>query len=576
VCNMGVSETNTNGAGWGGVGAADKAATSLQNKSAETGLQQFFRASDTAAGTFVPTGDGVSGAAALLKFSGKGGCKGERAATDNNGSKKPNANVKTVQRDPADEKIAAIKEQMADLLDTIEALLPGFAKEVKPRVEANAAAVKPIDTVPDTSEKEAIKAALEELAQMLEEIIALLKGRDDSDKPGDTEATPNNYAVDKDTAQDPKEQTGADAVDAFMSVFNQLSDSAKREVAEILATMASEGGDRPTPSCGCIEGTDSEIYREFNDLVAERSAAEKTPILHLDVVGIEVRVADGEGLALIQEPVLIDGKIVTDGAIIEVGDSVTLTDGRVLTLDGNNSITVENPKTGLGESFTWESTIPDDGEIAGSGSTQQTGDSGTDTAQAGGSDTSQAGGSDTAQAGDSGADTGQAGGHATPSDTTASGTGQSSGSNDSAGAGGASGSDAAAATGDGNDTTGTGNDITGDGTDSQSDTGSAAGSSGGGTDSSGSTGGVDSFSGTDSSSRGTQLDEIGVNGYYRDGVISVEEPVVIRGRMRNGAELRPGDQATLANGNILTFNADGAGCYLQDATAGYARGMQLG
>ncbi|MGD8834518.1 MAG: hypothetical protein PVJ19_06240 [Desulfobacteraceae bacterium] len=358
---MTVSESDANETGWSG--AADNAATGLESRSAENGQQHFFREADTAAGAFVPLGDGASGAATISRFSGKCGCKGERTTAENSASKKSGTDVDTIQNDPVDEKIAAVKAQIADLLDTIEALMPGFANEVKPLAETNTAAAKSYDAVADATEKEAIKATLEELAQMLEEIIGLLKGQSDSDQQGDTEATPDNYAVDKDTEQEANKQTGAEAVDAFMSIFDQLSDSAKREVVEILAAMALDEGKRPTSSCECIEGNHSELYREFDELVAEQSGTENTPILNLDIAGIEVRIADGEGLALIEEPVLIDGKIVTDGAIIEARDSVTLTDGRVLILDGYNTLTVDDPKTGLSESVTWESIIPDDGII---------------------------------------------------------------------------------------------------------------------------------------------------------------------------------------------------------------------
>lgn len=343
-------EMNGNGADW--YKAPNKAATSRKTRSCSSVLKQYFQGSDTEAKAFVSPGNWGSAAAALMRLFWKGGCKGKRAAVDNNATKKPNADEDTVQSDSVDEKIAAVKEQIADLLDTIEALMPGFAKKVKPWVESNAAWAKSTSAVADAIEKEATKAALEELARMLEEIIALLRGPDESDKPGDTEATPNNYAVDKATSQDPKEKIGSDAVDAFMSIYDQMSGGAKREVAEIFASMAFKGKSHPTFSNEHIEDNNCDVFCEFTELVGERSGTETSSLLNLDIAGTEVSVADGQWVALIEEPVLIDGKIVTDGVIVEAGDSVTLADGRVLTLNRYNTMTVEDPKTGLRESVT--------------------------------------------------------------------------------------------------------------------------------------------------------------------------------------------------------------------------------
>jgi hypothetical protein len=526
---MGISTMNTDGAGAGAGagsgGATDRAATNLQARPEKKEQSQLLKSGGAGTEGYVPQGDkALASGAKIIRLTVKDDRKGDGAATNNRVSEKPDTDAGKAQSDTGDQKMAAIKEQIADLLATIEALIPTFAKKVQSQIETTASDDKINNAAENDAERDALVAALEELAQMLDEIIQYCEGLGDSDQPSDNEAEaiPNDYATDEERQEEANEQTSAEAVDVFMSIYDQLSDSTQREVANILASMTFGDEDQLSQSGGSDrEDRISENYGEFLDLVAQQGETENTPILNIDIAGMEVQVADEVGLAFIEEPIVMDdGQHLTDGAILEVGDSGTLSDGRILTFDRNISLSVEDPEAGLQESITWESPIEDSGADSASSNQPQNGNNAADN-------------------------------------------GQTGDSSDPAEGGAQSGADAASSTGTGSDTS------------SQNDTNADADSSGGDIDSSDSVGSADVSSGIDDPSHGTLLDHIGVNGYYLDGIITVQEPVVVGGQLQNGAELQPGDQVVLANGDILTFNDDGAGCRLRDVSAGIGRAINF-
>jgi hypothetical protein len=135
------------------------------------------------------------------------------------------------------DKLAAVRAQIADLLDLIEASQPGFAKAVMPKIETDADAAGPA-AKPHTGDKQALLASLQELAGLLEELLDLLKNTDTDNAGGNAgtamDAVAPGYAP---VSSRPEVQ---DAEEMFMSIYDQLSTDTRLEVAEILAAMAFE------------------------------------------------------------------------------------------------------------------------------------------------------------------------------------------------------------------------------------------------------------------------------------------------------------------------------------------------
>jgi hypothetical protein len=150
-------------------------------------------------------------------------------------------------------KLAEIKARIVELLDLIEALQPGFAKDVAPKLEPDMAAV-PIVKI-KVGDREASLTPLEELADLLEELVDLLRnrmGEDEGEGPSEGAMEAVAFGYEK-AAGKPRTEKEPRGVEMFMSIYDQLSPEGRMEVVEILAAMAFGGDDHERGRAGPIQ-----------------------------------------------------------------------------------------------------------------------------------------------------------------------------------------------------------------------------------------------------------------------------------------------------------------------------------
>jgi hypothetical protein len=298
-----------------GADAAQEAGFSHCNSAGADGnrRQQFKDLNQTGRRAFVPLGNLRSGAADVKAVAarrdreqnqGQNGSQGERrplteetpdiqnvAATKTSagggaGALQHTSDVVTDQNGDIADQLAVVKAQIADLLDRIESLRPGFAKTVMPKIETQAMAADPT-AKSQTINNQALLNSLEELTGLLEELIDLLKNNttDTSDNAHTSMAdVPPGYAP---ASNQPVIQ---DDVEIFMSIYDQLSPDTRLEVVEILAAMAFEEHKA---------GSDPEAQQAVG---SGQATANESPLPHDDTV------VTGDGVtidALRAEPELL-------------------------------------------------------------------------------------------------------------------------------------------------------------------------------------------------------------------------------------------------------------------------------
>jgi hypothetical protein len=135
-------------------------------------------------------------------------------------------------------KLIDIKARIAELLDLVEALQPGFAKDTALKLEPDMAAAPVAKS--KAVDSQAVLTSLEELADLLEELVELMRdsrSHDAGEGPseGAMEAVAFGYETAAGQLQAEKEPL---SVEMFMSINDQLSPEARMEVVQILSTMA--------------------------------------------------------------------------------------------------------------------------------------------------------------------------------------------------------------------------------------------------------------------------------------------------------------------------------------------------
>ncbi|MGD9189787.1 MAG: hypothetical protein PVI89_16330, partial [Desulfobacteraceae bacterium] len=171
-------------------------------------------------------------------------------------------------------KLTEIKARIADLLDQLEALQPGFAKDVASKVEPDMAAAPVAKS--EVGDREALLASFEVLADLLEELVELLRNGTSEDAAAGSpqeamEAVTSGYETAAESSEPEKESRG---VEMFMAIYDQLSPDARMEVVEILAGMVFEGNDtepadyRDTPAYQTLQSYREEAF----DLLGENDA----------------------------------------------------------------------------------------------------------------------------------------------------------------------------------------------------------------------------------------------------------------------------------------------------------------
>jgi hypothetical protein len=153
--------------------------------------------------------------------------------------------------------IEGLKARITGQINQIEVTSPGFLHEVKPFLEGDLGDSK------DAGSNDALKDALEELSELLEDLVALLnhnvvEGKllptDSLQENNEKAALPAPKVQDHDVTEVPGDGVTApeeklalmapngaeavpEAVEAFMEIYDQLSDETKSEVAQILVGM---------------------------------------------------------------------------------------------------------------------------------------------------------------------------------------------------------------------------------------------------------------------------------------------------------------------------------------------------
>jgi hypothetical protein len=141
-------------------------------------------------------------------------------------------------------KLTQIKTRIAELLDLVEALQPGFAKDVGPKLEMNRVVAPKVKS--RAGDRQALLASLEELAELLEELVELLRNRrsedtDDTPSEGIMEAVAFGYEK---AAERPEPEKEPRSADMFMSIYDQLSPEVRVELVGILTVMTFEDEDQ--------------------------------------------------------------------------------------------------------------------------------------------------------------------------------------------------------------------------------------------------------------------------------------------------------------------------------------------
>jgi hypothetical protein len=137
------------------------------------------------------------------------------------------------------DKLEAVKAQIASLLERIESLQPGFVEKAVPEVNAQQVAGGPT-AESETCDNQVLLVSMRVLVALLEELVDLLTLNNaenenvDSNAGSAMEPMPSDY--DAESCQ-PETQN---AVDMFMSIYDQLSPDTQQETVEILAAMAFE------------------------------------------------------------------------------------------------------------------------------------------------------------------------------------------------------------------------------------------------------------------------------------------------------------------------------------------------
>jgi hypothetical protein len=152
--------------------------------------------------------------------------------------------------------IADLKERIASQINQIDALAPGFSNKVRPFVEKDLAYSKESDP------NQILYDALEELSRLLEDVVAMLNDHFEGNNltvtdilPADTEEAvllpkvqhDENAEVQGDSVTTQEDNIAfaapsdveleSEAVEVFMGIYDQLSDEARSEVAQILVGM---------------------------------------------------------------------------------------------------------------------------------------------------------------------------------------------------------------------------------------------------------------------------------------------------------------------------------------------------
>jgi hypothetical protein len=178
----------------------------------------------------------------------------DRIAADHSAEKFDHIDLLQAQNDSVADAIEGLKELISAQIDQIEIVVPGFLSEAKSSVERDLTDIKASHPSSDLHD------ALEELSELLEDLVVLLSNNfaDDNSPVTDIlreskeEATsctdvnrPESAGARGDTAttQDDRRtfmdsnnsELEAVAVEVFMGIYEQLSDAAKSEVAQILA-----------------------------------------------------------------------------------------------------------------------------------------------------------------------------------------------------------------------------------------------------------------------------------------------------------------------------------------------------
>ncbi|MGD8834514.1 MAG: hypothetical protein PVJ19_06220 [Desulfobacteraceae bacterium] len=260
------SEINTAQADWAGL-AQGAGHSPCDNTTGDRNRRHYFKdQNNTGSQPFVPISSRKSGAADVKAIAarrdrdqnqGQNGSQGDGQKSDKivqkpseqiNGKANATASVRsnarqnisnavTDRNDGLAEKLATVKAQIADLLDRIEASQPGFAKAVAPKVERDSLASGPV-AKSDISDKQALLAALQEVAGLLEELLELLKNNDADNTGGNGQTVMEAVAPGYAPASSSSEVQSAEEM--FMSIYDQLSAETQQEVVEILAVLAFE------------------------------------------------------------------------------------------------------------------------------------------------------------------------------------------------------------------------------------------------------------------------------------------------------------------------------------------------
>jgi hypothetical protein len=312
--------------------------------------KQYRDQCENGGGIFVPMGNHRSGAADIKAVAAR---QGRQQNQDQNGSQGGRQSLAETQESPDEQvensvkttaeersgviqpasdavtdpngdmadKLAQVKIQIADLLDRIESLQPGFAETTMPKVEAKEKADGSISNS-QICDDQALLVSMRELAALLEELVDLLALNAANDADDDT--GPAMVPVSPDYAQVPCQPEMQSATDIFMSIYDQLSADTRLEVVEILAAMAfgqqeTALGQVTTPNetnlanDSTITDTDdipttNNEYLTVDDLRADPEHLPKAGIQGVEVTGMDLFV-DPDGM-LSEESKLVVNKLI--------------------------------------------------------------------------------------------------------------------------------------------------------------------------------------------------------------------------------------------------------------------------
>jgi hypothetical protein len=280
------------------------------------------------------------------------------------------------------DRLEEVKAQIADLLDRIESMQPGFAEKAMPKIETKQAADGPLAKKPQACDNQALLNSLCALAELLEELVDVLTTNAQNDDSNN--GPPATEPVTPDYGSDPCEPEMPSSVDMFMSIYDQLSDDTRLEIVEILAAMAFEQNETDqgevtpennTPDNNTPNGNTPNGYDPYNiqpstyfndptgdsnsnakfsvdDLLADPEILPRAGIHGVEVTGMDQLFTDPDGMLSEESKVVVNkliGNLSDQLGRIEVVANVYVDDDKnigVHLTSGDKDGTIFYPKEG--------------------------------------------------------------------------------------------------------------------------------------------------------------------------------------------------------------------------------------